>query len=96
MSDSLSRCISLGDFWLGTYRNHEQMYGESHACFSYFWGILADKKGRRLTIILSGSGVSIFTIAFGFTNTQTGLVWAIAFRMLAGASNGNSKVETMN
>ncbi|XP_065841362.1 uncharacterized protein [Oscarella lobularis] len=61
-------------------------FGRFLAC--YFWGILADKKGRRLTIILSGSGVSIFTIAFGFTNTQTGLVWAIAFRMLAGASNG--------
>lgn len=58
-------------------------------CFSYFWGILADKRGRKFTIVLSGSLISFCTIAFAFTNTHLGLAWAIATRLLSGASNGN-------
>ncbi|XP_065827373.1 uncharacterized protein [Oscarella lobularis] len=55
---------------------------------SYFWGVLADKKSRRLTILISGSAVAIFTFMFAFTNTSTGLAWAVVTRVLSGASNG--------
>ncbi|XP_065842031.1 uncharacterized protein [Oscarella lobularis] len=54
----------------------------------YFWGILSDKKSRRLTILSSGAAVAAFTLMFAFTNTKTGLAWALATRGLSGASNG--------
>ncbi|XP_065841418.1 uncharacterized protein [Oscarella lobularis] len=55
---------------------------------SYFWGLLADKKSRRLTILSSGTTLAVFTFLFGFTNTHTGLPWALVMRTLGGASNG--------
>ncbi|XP_065841582.1 uncharacterized protein [Oscarella lobularis] len=61
-------------------------FGRFFAC--YFWGILADKKGRRLTVLVSGSGIAVFTFMFGFTNTRLGLAWAMVTRFLSGASNG--------
>jgi MFS family permease len=56
--------------------------------FSYFWGVLSDKKGRRPTLILSGVGIAIFTFLFGLTNTTTGLAWAMIMRFFSGAANG--------
>ncbi|XP_065841411.1 uncharacterized protein [Oscarella lobularis] len=55
---------------------------------SYFWGLLADKKSRRLAILLSATALAVFTFLFGFTNTHTGLPWALVMRALSGASNG--------
>ncbi|XP_065841414.1 uncharacterized protein [Oscarella lobularis] len=55
---------------------------------SYFWGLLADKKSRRLAILLSATALAVFTFMFGFTNTYTGLPWALVMRALSGASNG--------
>ncbi|XP_065840287.1 uncharacterized protein [Oscarella lobularis] len=54
----------------------------------YYWGTLADRKGRRMTILLSGITLTIFTFLFAFTNTTLGLAWAIVTRLLSGASNG--------
>ncbi|XP_065841851.1 uncharacterized protein [Oscarella lobularis] len=55
---------------------------------SYFWGTLSDTKGRRWSILLSGTLLSSFTFTFAFTNTQTGLAWAMVTRILSGASEG--------
>ncbi|XP_062505370.1 uncharacterized protein LOC134182061 [Corticium candelabrum] len=55
---------------------------------SYFWGVLSDKKGRRPALILSGAGITLFTLLFGFSNTATGLGWALVMRFFSGASNG--------
>ncbi|XP_065839738.1 uncharacterized protein [Oscarella lobularis] len=54
----------------------------------YYWGTLADKRGRRVTILISGGTLTIFTFLFAFTNTNLGLAWAIVTRVLSGASNG--------
>ncbi|XP_065842032.1 uncharacterized protein [Oscarella lobularis] len=61
-------------------------FGRFFGC--YFWGIFSDKKGRRRTILISGSAIAIFNLSFGFTNTHLGLAWAMTTRVLSGASNG--------
>lgn len=53
--------------------------------FSYFWGWLSDKKGRRPIILLCVSLIGLTTLSFGFT---TNIYFAVITRMLSGLVNG--------
>lgn len=63
---------------------HKTVSVFSH-CFSYFWGWLSDKKGRRPIILLCVSLIGLTTLSFGFT---TNIYFAVITRMLAGLVNG--------
>ena len=52
---------------------------------SYFWGVVADKKGRKPVIVWSGILTSIFVLAFGFS---VNLPMAAITRFLVGFFNG--------
>ena len=52
---------------------------------SYFWGVLADKVGRKPVIISSGVCTGLSMVAFGFSVN----IWmAIATRFFVGFLNG--------
>ena len=56
-----------------------------YANFSYFWGWLADKIGRRPVLLLSLALLTASMVAFGLS---TSLYMAIFTRFFAGISNG--------
>ena len=60
--------------------------------FSYFWGYMTDKYGRRPIILISAILTNFATIAFGFT---TNIYWALTTRFLQGLFNGKSSLLPM-
>ncbi|KAK7474558.1 hypothetical protein BaRGS_00034203 [Batillaria attramentaria] len=52
---------------------------------SFFWGWLADVKGRRLVLLWTIFGNGLFSFLFGFVGT---LQWAMLLRFLSGLANG--------
>ncbi len=52
---------------------------------SYFWGVVADKKGRKPVIVYSGLLMAVCTLAFGFS-VNVGM--AVIIRLLTGAFGG--------
>ena len=52
---------------------------------SYFWGALADHKGRKPVIIISGIFMALASLSFGFS---VNLAMAIISRFLTGFFNG--------
>ncbi|KAI6650462.1 Protein ZINC INDUCED FACILITATOR-LIKE 1 isoform X2 [Oopsacas minuta] len=52
---------------------------------SFVWGLLADKFGRRIVLIISGVLLAFVTLGFGFSTT---VIVAIIFRFLIGFFNG--------
>lgn len=52
---------------------------------SFFWGWLADVKGRRLVLLCTIFGNGVFSFLFGFTHS---LSMAMLLRFLAGLANG--------
>ncbi|KAL5016316.1 hypothetical protein ScPMuIL_005905 [Solemya velum] len=60
---------------------------------SYFWGWLADRKGRRTIIIVTVFGNAVFSLAFGFSQS---FAMAVVFRVLAGAVNAYGVEGGMN
>ena len=54
-------------------------------CCSYFWGVLADHKGRKPVIIISGVFVALSSLSFGFS---VNLAMAIISRFFMGFFNG--------
>ncbi|CBN78854.1 conserved unknown protein [Ectocarpus siliculosus] len=52
---------------------------------AYFWGIVADRCGRRPVVLLSLASTGGLAVAFGFSTT---FLWALACRFLLGLLNG--------
>ena len=46
---------------------------------AYFWGLAADRYGRRPVVLISLWTMAIFAVAFGFSTTY---FWAVTFRYL--------------
>ena len=65
--------------------NISLIFTSLYANFSYFWGWLADKIGRRPVVLLSVALLNASMIAFGLS---TSLYMAIFTRFFAGISNG--------
>ena len=61
-----------------------------HVVFSYFWGWLSDRVGRRPVVLVSLVGVVASEIGFGFS---TGLVFAFVMRFITGLFNGKTCVS---
>ena len=53
--------------------------------FSFVWGIIADTKGNKFTIIVTTLCMTATTLAFGFSNN---LYWATVTRLLQGCCMG--------
>ena len=50
--------------------------------FSFFWGYIGDKKGKKFALVVACIGVSIVSLAFGFSDS---FWWAFCTRFLQGA-----------
>ena len=46
-----------------------------------FWGYISDKKGRKLPLIISATGLALSTLAFGFSIS---FYWALVTRFILG------------
>ena len=46
-----------------------------------FWGYISDKKGRKLPLVISATGLALSTLAFGFS---TSFYWAVVTRSIQG------------
>ena len=57
----------------------------AYFCFSYMWGVLADRRGRKPIILVSSVCVAISTIAFGFS---VNFAMAVVMRVLMGITSG--------
>ena len=60
--------------------------------FSYFWGWLSDRKGRKPIVVLTVLLIGLSSIIFGFT---TNLYFAFCTRLLAGLVNGKCLIKNM-
>eukprot|EP01135_Chromosphaera_perkinsii_P010540 Nk52_evm50s2152 gene=Nk52_evmTU50s2152 len=49
------------------------------------WGLLVDRYGRRIPMIVTLGCITVFGLAFGFSKN---FYWAVVFRFLTGFSNG--------
>ena len=58
-----------------------QLYFCSYV-FSFFWGYIGDIKGKKFALIVACIGVSIVSLAFGFSDS---FWWALCTRFLQGA-----------
>ena len=58
--------------------------------YSYVWGALADKKGRKPVVIMSCLLIGLASAAFGFS---VKLYMAIIFRFLVGLFNGQVDIK---
>ena len=60
-------------------------YNQLYFCpyiFSFFWGYIGDKKGKKFALVVACIGVSIVSLAFGFSDS---FWWAFCARFLQGA-----------
>ncbi|CAN0190855.1 unnamed protein product, partial [Ectocarpus sp. 13 AM-2016] len=56
---------------------------------AYFWGIIADRCGRRPVVLFSLVSTGVLAVAFGFSTT---FLWALACRFSLGLLNATTVI----